>query len=134
VKRVLVQTADAVLTIDADEGVVEIEAGVRLDPPADVPVSLPGVRACVASGSTLVALVNRRPPLVISHDAGLTWHEAGGGLPHGRAIAIDEDDPDQILFAARNRVWLSTNGGRFWESLAIDLPEVEAVAFGATEV
>lgn len=133
-KRVLVQTADAVLTIDADEGVVEIEAGARLEPPPDVPVSLPSVRACVASGSTLVALVERRPPLVVSHDAGRTWHEAGGGLPPGRAIAIDEDDPDRILFAARNRVWLSTNGGRFWESLALDLPEVEAVAFSATEV
>ena len=94
-----------------------------------MPVSLPGVRACVGSGSTLVALVDRRPPLVISHDVGLTRHEAGGGLPSGRAIAIDEDDPDRILFAARNRVWLSTNGGRFWESIALDLPEVEAVAF-----
>ena len=133
-KRVLVQTADAVITIDADEGVVEIEAGERLELPPDVPTSLPGVRACVASGSTLVALVGRRPPLVISHDAGRTWHEAGGGLPPGRSIAIDEDDPDRILFAARNRVWLSTNGGRFWESLALDLPEVEAVAFSATEV
>jgi hypothetical protein len=130
VTQVLVQTAEAVLTIDADEGVVEIEAGLRLEQPPDVPVSLPGVRACVGSGSTLVALVDRRPPLVISHDAGRTWHEAGGGLPAGRAIAIDEDDPDRILFAARNRVWLSTNGGRFWESIALDLPAVEAVAFG----
>jgi hypothetical protein len=129
VTQVLVQTGEAVITIDADEGVVEIEAGLRLEQPPDVPVSLPGVRACVGSGSTLVALVDRRPPLVISHDAGLTWHEAGGGLPAGRAIAIDEDDPDRILFAARNRVWLSTNGGRFWESIALDLPEVEAVAF-----
>lgn len=127
--QVLVQTGEAVITIDADEGVVEIEAGLRLEQPPDVPVSLPGVRACVGSGSTLVALVDRRPPLVISHDAGRTWHEAGGGLPAGRAIAIDEDDPDQILFAARNRVWLSTNGGRFWESIALDLPEIEAVAF-----
>ena len=129
-KRVLVQTADAVLTIDADEGVVEIEAGARLEPPPDVPVSLPSVRACVASGSTLVALVERRPPLVVSHDAGRTWHEAGGGLPAGRAIAIDEDDPDSILFAAKHRVWHSTDGGRFWESLVLDLPEIQAVAFG----
>ena len=128
-KRVLVQTADAVLTIDADEGVVEIEADGQLELPPDVSVSLPGVRACVGSGSTLVALVDRRPPLVISHDAGVTWHEAGGGLPKGRAIAIDEDNPDSILFAAKHRVWHSTNGGRFWESLALDLAEVEAVAF-----
>jgi hypothetical protein len=130
--RVLVQTADALLTIDAEEGVVEIEQGSRLEPPPNVPTSLPSVRACVASGSTLVALVDRRPPLVVSHDAGRTWHETGAGLPPGWAIAIDADNPDRILFAARHRVWLSTDGGRFWESLALDLPEVEAVAF-ATE-
>jgi hypothetical protein len=129
VKQVLVQTRDAVLTIDAEEGVVEIEAGARLPPPPDVPVSLPAVRACVGSGSTLVALVDRKPPLVVSHDAGRTWHEAGAGLPSGRAIAIDEDDPDRILFAAPNRVWISSDGGRFWESLALDLPEIETVAF-----
>ena len=129
-KAVLVQTADAVLTIDPEEGVVDIETGAKLDPPPNVPVSLPGVRACVASGSTLVALVGRRPPLVVSHDAGRTWHEAGSGLPVGRAIAIDPEDPDSILFAARNRVWASHDGGRFWESLALDLPEVEGVAFG----
>jgi hypothetical protein len=129
VRQVLVQTADAVLTIDADEGVVGIDADRRLTPPPDVPVSLPAVRACVGSGSTLVALVDQRPPLVVSHDAGRTWHETGAGLPPGRAIAIDEGDPDAILFAARNRVWASTDGGRFWESLALDLPEIEAVAF-----
>lgn len=124
------QIAGAVLTIDADEGVVEIEADARLTPPPQVDVSLPGVRACVGSGSTIVALVDRRPPLVVSHDAGRTWHEAGGGLPRGRAIAIDEDDPDSILFAAKHRVWHSANGGRFWESLVLDLPEIEAVEFG----
>jgi photosystem II stability/assembly factor-like uncharacterized protein len=128
-KTVLVQTADAVLTIDPEAGVVDIETGAQLDPPPNVRVSLPGVRACVASGSTLVALVGRRPPLVVSHDAGRTWHESGSGLPAGRAIAIDSEDPDAILFAARNRIWASHDGGRFWESLALDLPEVEAVAF-----
>jgi len=129
VKAVLVQTADAVLTIDVDEGVVDIEAGAQLPRPREVPVTLPGVLSCVGAGSTLVALLARRPPLAISYDAGRTWHESGGGLPGGQAIAIDEDDPDAILFAARNRVWLSHDGGRFWESVAIDLPEVVAVGF-----
>lgn len=128
-KPVLVQTADAVLTIDVDEGVIDIEAGAQLPRPPEVPVTLPGVVSCVGAGSTLVALLARRPPLAISHDAGRTWHESGGGLPRGQAIAIDEDDPDAILFAARNRVWVSHDGGRFWESVAIDLPEIEAVAF-----
>jgi hypothetical protein len=129
VKPVLVQTADAVLTIDADEGVVDIETGVRIARPPDIAVSLPGVVACVGAGSTLVALLARRPPLAVSHDAGRTWHESGGGLPDGQAIAIDPDDPDSILFAAKHRVWASHDGGRFWESVAIDLPEIEAVAF-----
>jgi hypothetical protein len=126
---VLVATADGVLTIDPEEGIVDVETGAQLTAPPPVPVSLPGVRASVASGSTVVALVDRRPPLAISYDAGRTWHESGGGLPRGRAIAIDDDDPDLILFAARNRVWSSSDGGRFWQSLAIDLPEIEAVAF-----
>jgi hypothetical protein len=129
VKPVLVQTADAVLTIDADEGVVGIEADAQLLRPPEVAVSLPGVVTCVGSGSTLVALLSRRPPLAVSHDAGRTWHESGGGLPRGQAIAIDEDDPDSILFAAPHRVWASHDGGRFWESVAIDLPEIVAVAF-----
>lgn len=128
-KPVLVQTADAVLTIDVDEGVIDIEAGAQLPRPPEVAVTLPGVVSCVGAGSTLVALLARRPPLAVSHDAGRTWHESGGGLPRGQAIAIDEDDPDAILFAARNRVWVSHDGGRFWESVAIDLPEIEAVAF-----
>jgi hypothetical protein len=129
VRPVLVATADGLLTIDPEEGVVDVETGAQLTPPPPVPVSLPGVRASVASGSTVVVLVDRRPPLAISYDAGRTWHESGGGLPQGRAIAIDDDDPDLILFAARNRVWSSSDGGRFWQSLAIDLPEIEAVAF-----
>jgi hypothetical protein len=129
VKPVLVETTDAVLTIDADDGVVDIDAGVRLARPPEIAVSLPGVITCAGAGSTLVALLRMRPPLAISHDAGRTWHESGGGLPAGRAIAIDQDDPDAILFAARHRVWASHDGGRFWESVAIDLPEIIAVGF-----
>ena len=29
-----------------------------------------------------------RPPVVVSHDAGSTWREAGGGLPPGKAVAV----------------------------------------------
>jgi hypothetical protein len=129
VKPVLVATAEAVLMVDADEGIVGIDTTTTLSRPPDVPVSLPSVRAAVASGSTVLALVDRRPPLVISYDAGRTWHESGGGLPRGHAIAIDDDDPDLLLFAGRNRVWSSSDCGRFWESLVIDLPEIEIVAF-----
>src|SRR5206468_11683537 len=97
--------------------------------PARVPVELPRVVASAASGATLVAVVDRRPPLAISNDAGRTWREAGGGLPPGFAVAIDDDNPDLMLFAARNRLYLSENGGIFWRALVPELPEIEAVAF-----
>jgi hypothetical protein len=42
-------------------------------------------------------------------------------------VAIFEDDPDRILYAARNRLYLSTDGGRFWRSLAPELPEIRAI-------
>ena len=85
--------------------------------------------ATAAVGSTIVAVVDRRPPLAFSNDAGSTWREAGGGLPPGFAVAIDEDNPDVMLFGARNRLYLSENGGIFWRSLVPELPEIEAVTF-----
>jgi hypothetical protein len=94
-----------------------------------VRVELPRVVAAARSGSTVVAVVDRRPPLAISHDAGSTWHEAGGGLPPGFAVAVDEVNPDLMLFAARNRLYLSENGGIFWRALVAELPEIEAVTF-----
>jgi len=100
-----------------------------VEAPAPVPVSLPRVVATAAAGSTVVAVVDVRPPLAISHDAGRTWREAGGGLPKGTAVAVDEDDPDRIIYAARNRLFLSEDGGRFWRALAPELPEIESVMF-----
>ena len=64
---------------------------------------------------------------LVSNDAGRTWREAGGGLPPGRAIAIAEDDPDHVVYAARNRLYVSRNGGVFWPALTVELPEIEAV-------
>jgi hypothetical protein len=94
-----------------------------------VKVELPRVVAAAAAGATVIAVVDRRPPLAVSHDAGSTWHETGGGLPHGFAVAIDEDNPDLMLFAARNRLYMSENGGIFWRALVPELPEIKAVAF-----
>src|ERR671935_109594 len=92
-------------------------------------VSLPLLVDAATSGSTVIAVVDRRPPLVVSHDAGRTWHEAGGGLPRGRAVAIADDDPDLVLYAARNRLYLSRDGGRFWSALTVELPEIQRVEF-----
>jgi hypothetical protein len=127
--RASVQTAHGVYTVDLDdEEVVGLDAQARLPNPSAPPeTGLPLVVAAAAAGSTIVAVVDRRPPLVVSNDAGRTWREAGGGLPRGRAVAIAPEDPDVVLYAARNRLYLSTDGGTLWRALAPELPEIEAL-------
>jgi len=88
---------------------------------------LPLLVAAAAEGSTVVALLDRRPPLAVSHDAGSSWHEAGGGLPPGRAIAIAEGDPDRMVYGAAHRIYVSRDGGRFWRALEPELPEINRV-------
>src|SRR5205823_10912862 len=128
----LVQTADGLFVVDVEsEEIVVHEPDERLEPAPEVKLELPRVVSAAAAGSTVVALVDRRPPLLVSHDAGRTWREAGGGLPAGRAVAVADGDPDLVLFAARNRLYLSSDGGRFWRSLAPELPEIEAVSWEA---
>lgn len=125
--RALVGTVDGVFEVDLEEEVVLGSAETHVERPT-LEVELPRVLAATASGSTVIAVVDRRPPLAISNDAGRAWRESGGGLPAGRAVAIAEDDPDYVVYAARNRLYLSMDGGRFWRSLAPELPEIEAVA------
>ena len=127
--RALVQTAMGTFAVDLETEELE---------PSDMPLglsgseprslSLPRVVAGVASGSTVVVIVERKPPLMVSYDSGATWREAGAGLPPGYALAI-ADDPDVILYASRNRLHVSENGGIFWRALAVELPEIQAVAF-----
>jgi hypothetical protein len=127
--NVVVQVRDGVYEVDLEaEEVVGFDGGERLPSGAGPPTGLPRVVASAASGSTVVAVVDRRPPLVVSHDAGRTWTEAGGGLPPGRGLAISADDPDVVVYAARNRLYVSTDGGRFWRGLGVELPEIEAIA------
>ena len=114
-----------VIDLEDEEVIGEVDAF----EPAKVNVELPRVVAAAASGATIVAVVDRRPPLAVSNDAGRTWREAGGGLPPGFAIAVHEDNPDLMLFAARNRLYLSENGGTFWRALVPELPDIEAVRF-----
>ena len=128
--RAAVGTVDGVYLVDLeDETIMPLGAEEELPQRTPVEVSLPLLVDAAGSGSTVVAVVDRRPPLVVSHDAGRTWHEAGGGLPRGRAVAIADDDPDVVLFAARNRLYLSRDGGRFWRALAVELPEIQSIAF-----
>jgi len=125
--RALVGTVDGVFEVDLDEEVV-LGSSLADVEPEPVAVSLPLLVAAAACGSTVIVVVDRRPPLAVSTDPGRTWREAGGGLPPGRAIAIADDDPDFVVYAARNRLYLSTNGGTFWRSLTPELPEIEAVS------
>lgn len=126
-----VRTASGTYAVDVEAEEVTGE-GDEFESPR-ITVGLPRVVAAAAVGATVVAVVDRRPPLAISNDAGRTWREAGGGLPAGFAIAIYEDNPDVMLFAGRNRLYLSENGGIFWRALVPELPEIEAVAFIPSE-
>jgi hypothetical protein len=122
------QTVDGVVLVDVEEEAI-LGAGTEL-PGTDAPdVSLPRLVAAARAGATVAVVVDRRPPLAISRDGGATWQEAGGGLPAGFAIAIAEDDPDRMLYAARNRLYVSANGGVFWRARAIELPDIVAVAW-----
>ena len=67
--------------------------------------------------------------MLVSHDGGRTWRDSGRGLPPGRAVAISDDDPDLVVYAARNRMYVSRDGGRFWSSLPVELPEIEGLRF-----
>jgi len=122
----LAQTASGTFAVDLETDEVDPAEPFA---PADAPkLNLPRVVATAAVGSTVVAVVDARPPLLVSHDAGMTWQESGRGLPAGRAVAVADDDPDLVVYAARNRLYLSRNGGLFWTALAVELPEISAVA------
>jgi hypothetical protein len=123
-----VRTIDGVVLVDAESEEL-LGSGTEL-PEVDRPhVDLPRVVASAQSGATIVCVVERRPPVLVSRDGGTTWSEAGGGLPAGFAVAVAEDDPDRMLYAARNRLFVSRNGGVFWQSLAFELPDIEGVAW-----
>ena len=126
----LVATAAGVFAVDLEtEEIAPWEAA--LEPLPEVAVRLPRLVAAAASGATVVAVVDAKPPLLVSHDAGTTWRESGRGLPSGRAVAIAEDDPDTAVYAGRNRLYVTRDGGVFWRALAVELPEIDAVELRA---
>jgi len=101
------------------------EETVELTPPPIL--NLPRLVAAAAAGSTVIAVIDTKPPLAVSHDAGTTWRESGRGLPAGRAVAVSADDPDVAVYASRNRLFLTRDGGVFWNALAVELPEIDAL-------
>jgi hypothetical protein len=124
----LVATALGCVLVELESGDAEL---VDDEPPVvgSADVSLPLLIAADQVGARIVAVVNRRPPLMLSDNAGQTWRETGGGLPAGAAVAIHPDDPDRLLFASESRLYLSEDGGRFWSVLDPELIGITAVAF-----
>jgi hypothetical protein len=118
-----VETVAGTFDVDLETDEVEPATG-ELGPVEQPALNLPRVVAAAAVGATVIAVVDTKPPLVVSHDGGVTWRESGRGLPPGRAIAIDEHDPDTAVYAARNRLYLSRDGGVFWTALAVELPQI----------
>jgi photosystem II stability/assembly factor-like uncharacterized protein len=128
----LVRTVEGVVAVDVESETVLGDADATVDHER-LELQLPRLVATSAAGSTVVALIDRRPPLLVSGDGGATWREVGGGLPAGFDVAVDPADPDRVLYAGRNRLYLSTDGGRFWRVLEPELPDVEAIAWATTE-
>jgi hypothetical protein len=120
-----VSTVEGVLEVDLETE--EIAPGAGIVDPQRVDTGLPRVVCAAAAGSTVIAVVDARPPMLVSYDAGQTWNESGRGLPPGFAIALAPDNPDTVVYAARNRLYVSRDGARFWEPLAVELPDIEAV-------
>ena len=118
------RTADGLFVVDLERRCCSIWP--RRDPrPSQVRRSRAARRRRGRAGSTDRRGRGTAPPLACLHDAGRTWRESGGGLPAGSAVAIDADDPDLVLYAARNRLYLSRDGGRFWRALAPELPAIQ---------
>ncbi len=126
--RAIVQTVSGTFAVDLDTEEVSPADPVEVSGSEPLTLSLPRLVASSASGSTVVAIIDRKPPLVVSYDAGVTWRETGAGLPPGFAVALAADDPDVIVYASRNRLHVSTDGGVFWRALAVELPAIEAVS------
>jgi hypothetical protein len=122
----VVATAGGVFGVDLETE--EVEPADPFDAAQEPVLNLPRVVAAATAGSTVVAVVDARPPLLVSHDAGTTWQESGRGLPPGLAVAVSDDNPDVVVYAARNRLYVSRNGGLFWSALAVELPAIRGVA------
>lgn len=125
---VLAETPLGLVRVDLESGEAELLGDGTL-PRRAHGLTLPLLVDADRHGSRVVAVIDRRPPLVVSDDAGVTWREAGGGLPRGRAVAISPEHPDRVVFATASRLYLSEDGGRFWRSLPAELIDVTAVAW-----
>ena len=114
--RALVRTVDGVFEVDLDEELVLglVDAPVE---PERVEVSLPLVVAAARSGSTVIAIFDRRPPLAISNDAGRTWSTSGNDADRNRESAAVRARSVE----GRQRTWLSYY---HWWATSINYPRL----------
>ena len=79
-----------------------------------------------ATGSTIVLLLDRRPPLMVSHDSG-SVERARRRAARGAALALGES-PDDPLRGPEPRLCIA---GRaiFWRAVAVELPEIRDIAW-----
>ena len=78
----VVATTHGAFAVDLETGEVEPWEHVGRRSPSPI-LNLPRVVAAAAAGSTVAAVVDAKPPLLVSHDAGVTWRDSGRGLPRG---------------------------------------------------
>ncbi len=121
-----VATASGDFAVDLESG--EVRPCGPVEPLPGPKLNLPRVVTAAAAGSTVIAVVDAKPPMLVSHDAGTTWRESGRGLPAGVAVAVAGDNPDLAVYAARNRLYVSRDGGVFWSVLGVELPEIRALS------
>jgi hypothetical protein len=126
IMRAVVTVPGGYWAVDLETEEVEPATAPLTEPEVTVP-QLPRVLDADASGSTVLALVDAKPPLLVSHDAGLTWNESGRGLPSGVAVSVSKDDPDVAAYATHDRLYVTLDGGRFWRRLEPELENVEDV-------
>jgi hypothetical protein len=121
----LVATESGTFAVDLETE--EVSEADPFDPEPAPSLNLPRVIAAAQAGSTVAVAVDARPPLLVSYDAGATWRESGRGLSPGVAVAIAASSPDVLVFATRNRLYVSRNGGVFWTALGLELPAIDAI-------
>ncbi len=123
-----VATVEGTVAVDVEDELVlgSVDTPVA---PERVPLQLPRLIAASASAprSSRSSTAGRRSssPTTPARPGA----RRAAACPAGFAVAIHPDDPDRVLFAARNRLYLSVDGGRFWRALEPELPDIEAVAW-----
>jgi photosystem II stability/assembly factor-like uncharacterized protein len=123
----VVTTDDGAFAVDLETAELGAWQG-ELEPEPELVLNLPRLVAAASAGATVLAVVDAKPPLLVSHDAGSTWRQSGRGLPAGRAVAVAPDNPDLAVYAARNRLYVTRDGGVFWTALDVELPEIRGVS------